>query len=62
MLYGPFDKSLYEILEIHGDSHAVFLWYKDNYYKLDEQQHNITRLEPITDATLVKKLKEYRGK
>ncbi len=62
VLYGPFDKSLYEILEIHGDSHAVFLWYKDNYYKLDEQQHNITRLEPITDATLVKKLKEYRGK
>lgn len=62
LLYGPFDKSLYEILEIHGDGHAVFLFYKENYYLLDEKQTAITSLEPIRDAQLLKKLKEYRGR
>lgn len=62
LLYGPFDKSLYEILEIHGDGHAVFLFYKENYYLLDEKQSAITSLEPIRDAQLLKKLKEYRGR
>lgn len=62
MLFGPFDKSLYEILEIHGDGHAVFLFYKENYYLLDEQQSEITELKYIQDAQLLKKLKEYRGR
>jgi hypothetical protein len=60
MLYGSFDRSLYEVLEINGDNHAVFLFYKDAYYVLDENQHKVTKLEPITDAALVNKLKEYR--
>jgi hypothetical protein len=62
MLFGPFDKSLYEILEIHGDGHAVFLFYKENYYLLDEAQSSITALQPIRDGQLLKRLKEYRGK
>jgi len=61
MLYGPFDKNLYEILEINGDSHAVFLFYKENYYLLDEKQSGITKLQPISDSQLLKKLREYRG-
>jgi hypothetical protein len=60
MLYGSFDKSLYEVLEINGDRHSVFLFYKNAYYLLDENQHNITKLEPITDKALISKLKEYR--
>jgi hypothetical protein len=60
MLYGSFDKSLYEVLEINGDNHAVFLFYKDFYYLLDENEHKITKLEPIKDGALVSKLKEYR--
>jgi len=60
MLYGSFDKSLYEVLEINGDNHAVFLFYKDLYYLLDENEHKITKLEPIRDAALLGKLKEYR--
>ncbi|HZY78712.1 MAG TPA: hypothetical protein VFE50_04265 [Cyclobacteriaceae bacterium] len=60
MLYGSFDKSLYEVLEINGDNHAVFLFYKDAYYLLDENQTKVTKLEPITDAALLGKLKEYR--
>ena len=60
MLYGPFDKSLYEILEINGDQKSVFLFYKDKYYLLSDKQSSITPLEPISDAGLVKKLKQYR--
>ncbi|HWA35248.1 MAG TPA: hypothetical protein VG737_14005 [Cyclobacteriaceae bacterium] len=62
MLYGPFDKSLYEILEIHGDRHAVFLFYRENYYLLDESQTKITQLQAIRDSDLLRKLKEYRGR
>jgi len=62
MLYGPFDKSLYEILEIHGDGHAVFLYYKENYYLLDESESKITQLQAIRDGELLKKLREYRGR
>jgi hypothetical protein len=62
MLYGPFDKSLYEILEIHGEGHAVFLYYKENYYLLDESQTKIAQLQAIRDGDLLKKLKEYRGR
>lgn len=61
-LYGPFDTNLYEILEINSDAHSVFLFYKDSYYLLDEKQIKISRLEPISDQELLKKLKAYRGK
>lgn len=61
-LFGPFDKNLYEILEINGDSHAVFLFYKENYYLLDEKQTAITPLPVIRDGPLLKKLREYRSR
>jgi len=61
-LYGAFDRNLYEILEINSDAHAVFLFYKENYYLLNEKQIQITRLEPITDSALIKKLRDYRSK
>ena len=60
MLYGPFDKSLYEILEINGDNKSVFLYYKNTFYLLSEKQTAITPLEAIKDPALVKKVKEYR--
>jgi len=60
MLYGDFDRALYEVLEINGDNHALFLFYKEAYYLLDENQQKITKLEPIKDAALVNKLREYR--
>jgi len=62
ILYGIFDNGLYEILEVNGDTHSVFLYYKDNYYLLNEKQSAITPLSPIKDLQLVKKLKEYRGR
>ncbi|MFM8912646.1 MAG: hypothetical protein ACKOE6_07000, partial [Flammeovirgaceae bacterium] len=61
-LYGDFDKGLYEILEVNGDSRAVFMFYKELFYVLDEKQTAITKLEPIKDKALISKLKEYRGR
>ncbi len=61
-LFGPFDNNLYEILEINGDSHAVFLFYKENYYLLDEKQTAISPLPVIRDGPLLKKLREYRNR
>jgi hypothetical protein len=62
ILYGNFDKNLYEIIEVHGDAHAVFLFFKENYYILNEKQSMITPLIPIKDLQLIKKLKDYRSK
>jgi hypothetical protein len=61
-LYGPFEKNLYEILEFFSDNkRTVFLFFRDDYYLLDEAQSKVTALKPITDTTLLKKLKEYRA-
>jgi len=62
ILYGIFDNGLYEIIEVNGDTHSIFLYYKDNYYLLNEKQSAITPLTTIKDQELVKKLKEYRGR
>jgi len=62
ILYGIFDNGLYEIIEVNGDTHSIFLYYKDNYYLLNEKQSSITPLTVIKDQELVKKLKEYRGR
>lgn len=62
LLYGSFDKSLYEIIEINGDNHSIFMFYKEQYYLLSEQQSKITLLQPITDVALLGKLKEYRAR
>lgn len=61
ILFGSFDKSLYEILEIHGEGHSTFLFYKDNYFTLDESKNEVTPLIVIKDKSLIKKLKEYRN-
>jgi hypothetical protein len=60
MLYGSFDKGLYEILEINGNSHNVFLFYQANYYLLEEKENITSPLVPVKDPVLLKKLKEYR--
>lgn len=60
LLYGSFDKGLYEILEINGNSHNVFLFYQENYYLLEEKENTTSPLVPVKDPVLLKKLKEYR--
>lgn len=60
ILYGDFDKSLYEIIEVNGEKRSVFLFYKDQFYLLDESKEEITKLEVIQDKNLIRLLKEYR--
>jgi hypothetical protein len=61
-LYGPFEGVLYEILEVHGDNHALFLFFKDSFYLLDEQKAEPTELAPIRDRNLIQTLKTFRSR
>jgi hypothetical protein len=61
-LYGKFEKNLYEIMEFFsGNKRTVFLFYKDSYYLLSEENDTIKPLAPINDPALLQKLKDYRG-
>ncbi len=62
ILFGSFDKSLFEILQINGNVNSTFLFYKENFYLLDDTKTEITPLEIIRDKALIVKLKEYRKK
>lgn len=62
VLYGAFEKNLYEILEFIGDEkRTVVLYYKTNYYLLDIAKTQPTKLSPIRDRRLLKKLQEHRS-
>jgi hypothetical protein len=61
-LYGVFEKNLYELMEFFSNNkRTMFLYYKDNYYLLNEDDNKIKRLTPVSDQALVKKLKDYRA-
>ncbi|HMR58778.1 MAG TPA: hypothetical protein PLM56_11945 [Cyclobacteriaceae bacterium] len=62
VLYGSFDRSLYEILELNGGKHSVYLFYQSKYYFLNEQSTAITPLDVITDKATISKLETYRKK
>jgi hypothetical protein len=60
-LYGAFEKNLYEIMEFFSDNkRTMFLFYKDNYYLLNEEDERVKVLAPIKDPTLLQKLRDYR--
>ena len=60
-LYGSFEKNLYEILEFFTDNkRTVFLFYKNNYYLLNQSPGKVTPLAPVNDPVLLKRLREYR--
>lgn len=62
MLYGNFDKGLYEIIEVNGQhSRSLFLYYQSAYYLLDENKREITLLKEISDPVLKEKLKTFRS-
>ncbi len=62
ILYGSFEKNVYEILEfIAAEKRTVFLFYRDNYYLLDSDTEKITPLVPVQDAELLSKLKRHRA-
>lgn len=62
VLYGNFDKGLYEIIEVNAqNSRSLFLYYKTSYYQLDEAKKEVTPLKEITDPVLIQKLKIFRS-
>ncbi len=62
ILMGPFDSTLYEIMEFFtDDKRTIFLYYTGNYYLLDETKEKPTPLNSITDSKLLKKLELYRS-
>ena len=61
-LYGSFEKNFYEIMEFFSNNkRTMFLYYKDNYYLLNDADEKVKPLAPINDAALLKKLRDYRG-
>ncbi|HEY5746916.1 MAG TPA: hypothetical protein VIU12_12615 [Chryseolinea sp.] len=61
-LYGTFEKNLYEIMEFFADNkRTMFLYYKDNYYLLNDESDKVKSLTPIKDPALVKRLNASRG-
>ncbi|HOY14293.1 MAG TPA: hypothetical protein PLY70_14190 [Saprospiraceae bacterium] len=64
LLFGPFEKNVYEIMEFFSEDNkrTIFLFYKDHYYFLKEDGEKIKPLKAISDPTLIKKLKDSRKK
>lgn len=61
LLYGAFERNLYEIMEFFTENkRTIFLFYKNNYYLLSGDNEKVKPLTPITDAALLKKLREVR--
>lgn len=61
-LYGVFEKNLYEIMEFFSDDkRTMFLYYKDNFYLLNEEDNKVKPLNAIGDKALLKKLRDYRA-
>jgi hypothetical protein len=62
ILYGPFDKNLYEILEFISDNkRTIFLYYKSSYYLLNQAGEKVKSLSPVNDPVLIQKLKDHRS-
>lgn len=60
VLFGSFDKGLYELIEINSDTRNLFLFYKEKYYPLAEDQRAITALKATEDKKLIQRLNQYR--
>jgi hypothetical protein len=61
-LYGAFDKNLYTIMDFNDvttGKRSVFLFYKNNYYLLNED-NGVKPLSPVNDPLLLKKLRESK--
>lgn len=61
-LYGPLDKNLFTIMDFNDVStgkRSVFLYYKNNYYLLNEN-NGVKPLSPVNDPVLLKKLRESK--
>ncbi len=61
VLYGDFKEGLFEILELNkNESTDYYLFYKSNYYYINEKSGEITALKPVTNKSLKNKLSALR--
>lgn len=61
VLYGPFEDSAYQIVNLSEAGKTVrSLYYKDKYYLLSDTQGEVRALSQVTDASLIEKLEKQR--
>lgn len=61
LLYGEFKEGLFEILEVNNeDGNQLYLYFKHNFYNLDNHSGSIIALEPIQNQALITKLSSLR--
>lgn len=62
LLFGPFEKDRYEVVEfVRDEDRRSFLLYEDRYYSLDQTDDQVRPLVEVTDQALLQKLNEYRA-
>lgn len=63
MLYGDPGRNPYKILDFFSPAkYTLYIFFADNYYRLDKRRHEIQKLEPLTDPTLINQLKKIKDK
>lgn len=62
-LYGDFEDNLYTIMEFKSEDKqtVIFMFYKNNYYLLNQNPGTVNRLVPVNDPVLLKRLREQRA-
>jgi hypothetical protein len=62
-LYGNFDSKTYDILELNtSKGQAFYLKFETNYYALEPNKTEISKLEMVTDKNTIAELKEVQKK
>jgi len=61
VLYGDFEKGLFEVLELNKDDKVdVYLYYRSNFYYIKDKTDSITPLKSVSDNGLKLKLESLR--
>ncbi len=61
VLYGDFEEGLFEILELNKENgKKLYLYYKSNYYNIQDKSGEISPLKAVTDKKLKVKLEGLR--
>lgn len=62
-LYGNFDSNTYDILELNtSNGQSLYLKYESKYFSLEQNKTEISKLEQVSDADILKKLEEIQKK
>jgi len=62
-LYGNFDSNTYDILELNtSNGQSLYLKYENNYFGLEQNKTEISKLEQVSDSDILKKLEEIQKK